>query len=98
MCEIVANLKRHMIITDEDSISLHWLFPRKDLVDGSRPLNDDKECSNMLECITDDGVVDVYAEVVHENSEEKDEGDSKYQLGEEEEPGSKGNDSIFLFQ
>ena len=87
-----------MIITDEDSISLHWLFPRKDLVDGSRPLNDDKECSNMLECITDDGVVDVYAEVVHENSEEKDEGDSEYQLGEEEEPGSKGNDSIFLFQ
>ena len=94
VCEIIGNLKRHMIITDKDSVSLHWLFPGKDLVDGLRPLNDDKECSNMLECITDDGGVDVYAEVVHENSEEEDESDSEYQLGEEEESGSEGNDSI----
>ncbi|CAL4993519.1 unnamed protein product [Urochloa decumbens] len=94
VCEIVGNLKRHMIITDKDSISLYWLFPEKDLVNGLRPLNDDKECSYMLKCITNDGVADVYAEVVHENSEEEDESDSEYQLEEEEESESEGDDHV----
>ncbi|CAO2179371.1 unnamed protein product [Urochloa humidicola] len=83
MCELVANLKRHMIITDKDSIFLRWLFPGKDLVNGLRPLNDDKECSYMLQCITDGVVSDIYAEVVHENSEEEDESDSDYEIEEE---------------
>ncbi|CAO2143964.1 unnamed protein product [Urochloa humidicola] len=92
VCEIVANLKRHMIITDKDSISLHWLFPGKDLVNGLRPLNDDKECSYMLQCITGGAVTDVYAEVVHENSEEEDESDSDYEEEEEEEGSASESD------
>ena len=38
--QVVANLKRHMIITDKDSMFLHWFFPGKELLNGLRPLND----------------------------------------------------------
>ncbi|CAL4955769.1 unnamed protein product [Urochloa decumbens] len=92
ICEIVGNLKRHMIITDKDLVFLHWLFPGKELVNGLRPLKDDKECSYMSKCTIDSGVADVYAEVVHENSEEEDESDSEYELEEEEESDSEGDD------
>ncbi|KAK8445163.1 hypothetical protein SEVIR_9G269700v4 [Setaria viridis] len=45
-------------------------------------------------CIRDDAIADVYAEVVHENSEEEDESDSDYQAAEEEECGSEGDGHV----
>jgi hypothetical protein len=71
------------------------LSPGKELANGLRPLKDDKECSYMLQCIldgADDGVADVYAQVIHENSEEEDESDSEYELEEEEEYSSEEDD------
>lgn len=56
---------------------LYWLFPGKELVNCLRPINDEKECSNMLKCTTNGSVADVYAEVVHKNSEDKDESGSE---------------------
>lgn len=94
VCAIVSNLKRHMIITDKDSIFLHWLFPGKELINGLRPLKDDKECSYMLQYITDDSVAEVYAEVVHENSEEEDDSDSEYQVQYEEDSDSDNNGQV----
>ncbi|XP_022683953.1 uncharacterized protein LOC111257893 [Setaria italica] len=94
VCEIVANLKRHMIITDKDLAFLHWLFPGKELVNSLRPLYDDKECSYMLECTTGGAIANVYAEVVHENSEEEDDSDLENQVEEKEESGSEGDDHV----
>ncbi|TVU45368.1 hypothetical protein EJB05_04855, partial [Eragrostis curvula] len=80
--EIVGHLKDHMTITDKDTIHLHWLFPGKELNNGLRPLSDDKVCIYMSECITEDGVADIYAEVIHVSSKEEEESDYENEMSD----------------
>nr|TKW05450.1 hypothetical protein SEVIR_7G176500v2 [Setaria viridis] len=45
-------------------------------------------------CTTGGAIANVYAEVVHENSEEEDDSDLEYQVEEKEESGSEGDDHV----
>lgn len=80
--EIVKNLKEHMNISVKDSIFLHWLIPGKDLMNGLRHVIDDRVCSNMVNCITNGGVADLYVEFFHESSEEEEESNYEDELEE----------------
>lgn len=73
------------------------MFPEKELVHRLRSINNDKTCSNMLQCITNGAIVDVFAEVAHENLSEDCESDSEYQPQEEEESDSGKDDQVISF-
>ena len=61
--EVRGFLSDQVTLGEDDDVQLHWLFPGKDLKSGLRPLNDDKTCQLMSDCITGNDVAEIYVDI-----------------------------------
>jgi hypothetical protein len=74
--ELRGFLCDHVALTVEDNVEFHWLFPGDELSSGLRRLVDDKACLYMSDCISEDGVAEIYVETFRLNG-----GDGEVQGG-----------------
>ena len=61
--EVRGFLSDHVTLGEDDDVQLHWLFPGKDLNRSLRPLNDDKTCQFISDCITGNDVAEIYVDI-----------------------------------